>query len=306
MTIKCRYAFFGGEIVPIERARISIMTSAFNYGTAIFEGVRGYWSEEKQRINLFRLSDHLRRLQKNGMVLLMELPLPIAEIERTIVQLVKREEFREDVYIRPLLYKSACEIGPKIHNTPCSLAIFATPFGRYLDTENGVTACVSSWRRNSDNSIPPRAKITGAYVDSALAKSEAIQNGFDEAILLTNDGLVSEATAANLFLVRDGTLITPPVTADILEGITRLTLISLSEELGFTVIERPINRTELYVADEVFLCGTATEVTPVIEIDHRPVGAGTPGEITRAISRQFDDVVHERSDNHRDWLTPIS
>lgn len=306
MTIKCRYAFFGGEIVPIERARISIMTSAFNYGTAIFEGVRGYWSEEEQRINLFRLSDHLRRLQQNGMILLMELPLPIAEIERAIVQLVKREEFREDVYIRPLLYKSACEIGPKIHNTPCSLAIFATPFGRYLDTENGVTACVSSWRRNSDNSIPPRAKITGAYVDSALAKSEAIQNGFDEAILLTNDGLVSEATAANLFLVRDGTLMTPPVTADILEGITRLTLISLSEELGFTVIERPINRTELYIADEVFLCGTATEVTPVIEIDHRPVGDGMPGEITRAISRRFDDVVHERSDAHNDWLTPIS
>jgi len=305
MAIENRYAFFDGEIVPIERAKISIMTSAFNYGTAIFEGLRGYWSDEAERLYVFRLHEHIERLRRNGRILMMDLPHPVAEIEHAVVRLLRKEAFREDVYVRPLLYKSACEIGPRIHGDPCALAIFAAPFGRYLDTKNGIAACVSSWRRLADNAIPPRGKITGAYVDSALAKSEAILNGFDEAILLSEEGLVSEATAANLFLVRNRELITPPVTADILEGITRATLIALAREDGIPVVERSVHRSELYVADEIFLCGTASEVAPVIEVDRRAVADGVPGGITRTLAARFEDLVRGRSEDSRGWLTAV-
>jgi branched-chain amino acid aminotransferase len=306
MPIENRYAFFGGQVVPIEDAKVSIMTAAFNYGLAIFEGIRGYWDAERERLLLLRLRDHVERFRRNGRMLFMELPYPIEELEGFILHLLREERFREDVYVRPLLYKSACEIGPKVHGNPCDVAIFAVPFGRYLNTAGGIRAVVSSWRRLSDNSVPPRGKINGAYVNSALAKSEAVLNGADEAIFLCENGWVSEGSVANLFLVRDGTLITPPVTADVLEGITRDAMITLAEEAGIPVDERPVHRTELYVADEVFLCGTATEVAPVIEIDHRAVGEGKPGPITRELARQLDGIVRGRIEQHSDWLTPVA
>jgi branched-chain amino acid aminotransferase len=305
MPIENRYAYFEGGIVPIEGAKVSIMTSALNYGLAIFEGIRAYWSAEQERLLLFRVRDHVERLRRNARILLMELPLPIDEFEGVILELLRKEDFREDAYIRPLLYKSACEIGPRVHQNPCDVAVFAAPFGRYLNTTDGIRAIVSSWRRLADNGVPPRGKIAGAYVNSALAKSEAVLNGVDEAIFLSENGTVSEGSVANLFLVRRGTVVTPPVTADILEGITRDALIALAKEDRIPVVERPVHRTELYVSDEVFLCGTATEVAPVIEIDHRAVGDGKPGPITSQLAQRFDAVVRGRVEAHRDWLTPI-
>ncbi len=300
-----RYALFEGRILPIDEANISIMTSALHYGTAVFEGIRSYWSEERQRQALFRPRDHLERMARNARILHMELPGPLDEIEGGLIELLRREAFQQDAYVRPLLYKSGRDIEPRLHGVSCEFAAFAVPLGRYLDTAKGIRACVSSWERIHDASLPPRGKLTGAYVNSALAKSDAVQSGFDEAILLTNNGLVSEASAANLFLVRRGRLVTPPSTADILEGITRETVIELASEADIPVTVRPIQRTELYIADEVFLCGTATEVCPVIEIDHRSIGSGSPGPITTTLAQHFYDVVHAKTAPPRDWLLPI-
>jgi branched-chain amino acid aminotransferase len=210
------------------------------------------------------------------------------------------------VYVRPIVYKSSETIGVRLHNLDADITIFGVPFGQYIDTEGGIRAQVSSWRRSDDNAIPARGKITGAYVNGALAKSEAQLNGFDEAIVLTSDGHVSEGSAENLFIVKDGVLITPPVTDNILEGITRRRLMELArDEFGATVVERSIDRTELYNADEVFLCGTGAQISPVIEIDRRAVGAGRPGPLTRDLSRTYFDAVRGRNPAYRDWLTPV-
>ena len=211
----------------------------------------------------------------------------------------------EDVYMRPLIYKSSELIGVRLHNLDADFTIFAIPFGKYIDTETGVRAQVSSWRRTDDNAIPARSKITGAYVNSALAKSEAQLNGFDEAIVLTQDGHVSEGSAENLFIVRDGMLITPPVSDNVLEGITRRRLMSVADDMGVSVIERSIDRTELYTADEIFLCGTGAQVSPVIEVDRRTVGDGSPGPITSRLSHTYFDAVRGKLDAYRSWLTPV-
>jgi branched-chain amino acid aminotransferase len=236
----------------------------------------------------------------------MDLPIPPEEVAARAIELLTKEGIRGDAYIRPLLYKAAPELGPHVHDSPCELSMFATPLSRYANTADGIRATVSSWRRTSDNAIPPRGKIAGSYVNAALAKSEAVLGGADEAILLTHDGAVSEGTVSNLFLVRDGQLVTPPVTAGILEGITRRTVLTLARDLGLDVLERTVERSELYVADEVFLCGTAMELAPVIEVDHRPVGDGAPGALTRRLANEFDDAVHGRCARHRDWCTAVT
>ena len=306
MKIENRYAYFEGRIVPIGDAKVSIMTSALNYGLAVFEGIRAYWDEAGRRLLVFRLDDHLERFWRNGRILCMEPPVSRETLAGAVVELLRREAFHSDAYIRPLLYKSACEIGPRVHDNPCDVSLFATPLDRYVNTEGGIAVIVSSWRRAGDSSIPPRGKISGSYVTAALSKSEAVLAGADEAILLTESGAVSEGTVSNLFLVRDGTLVTPPVSAGILEGVTRRTVLTLAAELGVDVAERTVLRSELYVADEVMLTGTATELAPVIEVDRRPVGDGAPGPVVRRLAKAFDDVTHGRTSHHAEWCTPVS
>jgi len=301
-----KYAFFKGEIVPIEEAKISIMTSAFNYGTAIFEGIRAYWNEDQEQLYIFKLREHFQRFLQNCRILLIELPYDVDKLCEVTVELLRREQFRCDVYIRPLAYKSSEIIGVRLHDLEDDCAIFAAPFGKYIDVAEGAKVCISSWRRIDDNMMPARAKITGSYVNSALAKTEAVLNGFDEAIVLDQDGHVSEASAANIFIVRDGALITTPVTANILEGITRKVVIELAKvELNIETIERPIDRTELYVAEEVFSCGTAVEITPIIEVDHRSIGVGKVGPISARLQQLYSDIVHGKLARYREWCTPV-
>ncbi len=299
-----RFAFFRGEIRPVEEAKISVMTSAFNYGTGVFEGIRAFWNAEEQELFVFRMREHYARLLRSASVLLIDLPYGVDDLCRITLELLRREEFREDVYIRPVAFKASEEIGVRLHGLASDIAIFAVPFKAYLP-EGGIRAMVSSWRRVEDNAIPARAKITGAYVNSALAKTEAYLAGFDEAIVLNEDGQVAEGSAENIFLVRDGVLITPPVTANILEGITRDTVITLARDLGIPVAERPVDRTELYLAEEVFLTGTAAGLAPVVEIDRRTVGTGKPGPVFTRLHELYERLVRGKEPRYRAWCTPV-
>jgi branched-chain amino acid aminotransferase len=300
------WAFFRGEIVPLRDARISVMTHAFNYGTAVFEGIRAYWNGDQNQLYALDLLPHYERLKASARFLMMEVPYTAEQLASTTVEILRRNGLREDIYVRPLIYKASETIGVRLHNLDADVVIFGIPFGQYIDTEGGVRAQVSSWRRTDDNAIPARGKITGAYVNGALAKSEAQLNGFDEAIVLTQDGHVSEGSAENLFIMRGGKLITPPVTDNILEGITRKRLMAVARErLEISVEERQIDRTELYMADEVFLCGTGAQISPVVEIDRRPIGNGRPGPISRQMHDLYFDAVRGRIDAYRDWLTPV-
>lgn len=299
------WAYFEGNIVPVDEAKISVMTHAFNYGTAVFEGIRGYWNEDDDQLYIFRLPEHVDRMVRNLSILMIKPALSVDEICKVIVELTARNGFREGTYIRPIGYKSAYELGPRIDDVDSDLVIYALRLGDYLDT-SGLKVIVSSWRRLRDNAIPARCKINGAYVNSALAASEAKMAGFDEAILLGEDGTVSEGSAENLFFVQNGVLVTPPVTADILVGITRNTVIELArEELGIEVVERPVGRTELYVSDELFFCGTGAQIAPIVEVDRRPVGDGTIGEITTKIQKLYFDIVQGKVDKYRRWCTPV-
>ncbi|WP_324716374.1 branched-chain amino acid transaminase [Carboxydochorda subterranea] len=301
-----RYAYFEGRVVDLEDARISVMTHAFNYGTACFEGIRAYWNEERRQLYLFRVREHYQRMLNSAKILRIRSALTLDQLVEVTLEILRRNGDREDVYVRPLFYKSERAIGVRLHGLSDDFTLFAVPFGPYLDVEKPIRARVSSWRHVGDNVIPMRAKISGSYVNAALAKSEAAEDGYDEAIFLTEDGHVSEGSAENLFLVRNGRLITTPVYADILEGITRATILQLAtEQLHLPVEERPIDRTELYVADEVFLVGTGAQVSAVGEIDHRPVGDGAMGPITRRIQRLYFEVVKGNVPEYRHWLTPV-
>ncbi len=301
-----KYAFFEGQFVPIEEAKVSIMTHAFNYGTGCFEGIRAYWNEEEQQLFVFRMREHYERLHRSCRILLIDLPYSVDELGEITVELLRKEGYREDTYIRPLAYKASEVVGVRLHDLEDEFALFAVPFGKYIEKEEGARVCVSSWRRISDNAVPARAKITGAYINSAFSKTQAALNGFDEAIVLNQDGHVSEGSAENLFIVRDGRLITTPVTANILEGITRATIIEIArEELGIETVERPIDRTELYVAEEAFFCGTGVQVAAIVEIDHRPVGSGKLGPIVKRIRDLYFDIVRGKVEKYRHWCTPV-
>ena len=297
--------YFEGRYVPMREAKVSIMTHAFMYGTAVFEGIRAYWNEEQGRLFGLFLQEHMERIRRSCRIMLME-PVPEAEeLVKLAVEVTRRNAFREDVYIRPSFYKSTRAIGVRLHHLEHQLYILAIPFGNYIDTEHGVRVMTSSWRRNADEALPARGKIVGGYVNMAFQKSEAEMNGFDEAIVLTPDGHASEASAANMFVVRDGVVLTPPVSDDILEGITRRAMIQLAKDEGLTVEIRSIDRSELYVADEVFLCGTGVQISPVVEVDHRKVGIGQVGPIGRLLGRKYFDAVRGREPRYMDWLTPI-
>ncbi len=298
--------YFQGGYVPMRDATISIMTHAFMYGTAVFEGIRAYWNADQGQLYGLFLREHVERIRHSCRIMMME-PVPaVDEIVAIITETIRRNHFREDVYARPSYYKSSRAIGVRLHHLDHDLCVIAVPFGNYVDTEKGIRVMTSSWRRNSDEALPARAKITGGYANMAFQKSEAELNGFDEAIVLTASGHASEASAANLFVVRDGTVITAPVFDDILEGITRSALIELCRAAGLPVEVRSIDRSELYIADEIFLCGTGVQVSPVIEVDHRKVGSGEVGPIGRAISARYFDAVRGRLPEYRHWLTPIN
>ena len=298
------YAFFHKQFMPLSEAKIGVMTNCLHYGTAIFEGIRGNWNSEQQQIHLFRLKEHYERLHNGCRILKIKLPYSTDELCQTTIELVEMCGFREDIYIRPLAYKSAERLGVRLHDVEDDFLVFAIPWGPYLP--DNAKCCISSWRRPDNNVIPPQAKITGLYANNALAKSEAIENGFDEAIMLTPNGHVSEGSGENIFLVMGGKLVTPASYSNILMGITRNTVIKLAQnELGIETIERQIDRNELYIADEVFLTGTAAHITPIAEIDHRIIGSGEIGEVTGKLQKIYSGVIRGNNTKYLDWCTPV-
>ncbi|WP_297887712.1 branched-chain amino acid transaminase [Sulfurihydrogenibium sp.] len=297
--------YFENRFVNEEDAKISIKTNSFHYGTAVFEGIRAYYNKDNDTMYGLFFKEHYQRLFKNMRILNMEIEESVDDLVEITKELVKRNNHKEDVYIRPIVYYSDLAIGPKLIGYTAKIAIYTLPLGDYIDTDKGIKAKVSSWVRLNDNMIPPRLKVTGAYVNSALAKTEALLSGAEEAIVLNKDGFVSEGSAENIFIVRDGKLITPPVSDDILEGITRKAVMDIAIDLGIPVIERTIARTELYVADEVFFCGTGAQISPVIEIDSRKIGNGTVGEITKKIKDIYFDAVRGKLEKYRNWVVEI-
>ena len=297
--------YFEGNYVPLREAKVGIMTHAFMYGTATFEGIRAYWNAEQGVLYGLKLREHMERLRRNAGILFMTGLPSVDELVRIVVEVARRNRFQTDIYLRPCYYKSAQIVGVRLHNMDHQLCVLTVPFGNYIDIEKGVRLMTSSWRRNADDALPARGKIVGGYVNMALQKSEAELNGFDEALVLTNDGNASEASAANLFIVRDGLLITPTVTDDILEGITRVAVFELARALGLPIEVRSISRSEIYVADEMFLCGTGVQMSPVIEVDHRPIGSGAVGPITRRLAEAYFAAVRGRDPRFSHWLTPI-
>jgi len=300
------FAFFKGSIVPYSEARIGVLTHTLNYGTGVFGGLRAYWNAAGEQLFLFRPMDHYRRLIDSARLLLMDLPYSAAELAHWTVELLRTENLRTDCYIRPICYYGDEVIGVRLHGLNPEVAIVSIPFGSYVPNEEESHVTISSWKRVDDNSIPARGKISGAYINSALVKTDAQRSGYDEAIVLNSDGHVSEGSAENIFIVRRGVAATPPVTDNILEGITRNTVLGLlREEMGLEVLERPIDRTELYLAEEVFFCGTGVQIAAVTSIDHRLVGTGRIGPVTDQLRKLYFDVVRGNNPKYRELCTPV-
>jgi branched-chain amino acid aminotransferase len=299
------FAFFRGRIVPYSEARVGVLTHALNYGTGCFAGIRAFWNEEERELFIFRAPEHYRRFLESSRLLRMELPYGVEELTDATVELLRREDHRRDCYIRPLAFLSEETLGVRLDGLKPEVSIVSFPFGKYLDCEAGVHATISSWRRIDDGVIPARGKISGGYVNSALAKTDAERAGFDEAILLDAAGKISEGTVANVFLIRNGVLVTPSVTDGILEGITRRTLIEFARDEGWDVEERTVDRTELFLAEEAFFAGTGVMVAPIVRVDHRPIGAGRPGERTLKLQSLFFDSARGRLPRYRRWCLPV-
>jgi branched-chain amino acid aminotransferase len=296
------YAFFHNEFVPLSEAKLGVMTNFFHYGTGVFEGIKGYWNSKKKQIYIFCLKEHYERLHQGCRVLKIDLPYTVDELCRITVELIEKCGFQEDnIYIRPLAYKSSESLGVRLHDLEADFLVFAFPWGPYLQTDK-ARCCVSSWRFPSE---VPRAKLTGLYITNALAKTEAFERGFDEAIMLTPDGYVAEGSGENIFLLINGELVTPASYDGILMGITRNVVIKLAEaELGIKTTERHVNRVELYNASECFLTGTAAHITPVAEIDGRKVGNGEIGEITKKLQKIYSDIIRGNNPKYLSWCTP--
>ncbi len=300
------YAFFEGRVVPIAEAKVSIATHALQYGTACFEGIRAYWNASQGQLYVLKMREHYERMAHSWNVMRIQLPYSIEDIERITVELLRKHRYQQDVYIRPIAYKASLTVKPRLTGLKDEFAIYTFGMGNYVDIESGLHVCTSSWRRANSNAMPVRAKVTGGYVNSALAAEDALSAGFDETIMLTHDGYVSEGSSCNLFMLRNGKLITPAPSEDILEGITRNTLIQLvRDEFGLSVEERRIDRTELYASEEVFLCGTGVQVSPVVSIDRRPVGSGQPGPFTMQLQALYLSACRGEQERYRHWLTPV-
>jgi branched-chain amino acid aminotransferase len=301
------YAFFHKQFIPLSEAKIGVLTHALHYGTGCIEGIRGNWDSKEKRLCLFRIRDHYERMVEGCRILKINLPYSVDKLCKLTAELVERSGYEEDVYIRPLAYKSSEAVGVRLHNLEDDFLIVVTTLPPYLDAENGVRCCTSSWRRVDDTMIPPRGKICGIYVNSALAKTEACENGFDEAILLNQDGHVSEGSGENIFLVLGGKLITPPSSDNILMGITRDTVMKLAKnELRIDTIERHIDRSELYLAEECFFTGTAANLAPILEIDHRSIGSGRMGKVTAKLQKLLAEVMVGRNSKYPEWYYLVS
>lgn len=301
-----KYALFRGRVVPYKEVRLGVLTHGLNYGTGCFAGLRGYWNGEERELFVFRPRDHFKRFIESTRLLCMELPDTVDGLVGQMLDLLRAEDLKTDCYIRPLAFYADETIGVRLHDLTPAISMVAFPFGKYFNNDDGAHVTISSWKRIDDNMIPARGKIAGSYVNSALVKSDAQRAGFDDAITLNKDGHISEASVANFFMVRHGEVLTPPVTDDILEGITRATLITLlKEEMGIDVIERSIDRTELLLAEEAFLAGTGAQIVPITRVDHRPLGGGHPGTLTLRLRDLFFEVARGQKARYRSWCEPV-
>jgi branched-chain amino acid aminotransferase len=300
------FVFYKGRVVPYSEVKFGVLTHAMNYGTAVFGGLRAYWNDDEKQLFVFRPHDHFRRFLQSAKLLLMDLHLSGDDLVVGLRDLIRTEGHREDLYIRPLAFYSDEIIGVRVHDLTAEYSIVVMPFGSYNKNEDNMHVTVSSWRRIDDNSIPARGKIAGAYVNSAFIKTDAVRAGFDEALVLNADGHISEGSAANFFMLRNGVLATPPITDNVLEGITRRTVIQLlRDELRMEVQERPIDRTEVYLADEMFFCGTGAQISAITKVDHRPVGTGKIGDVTTRLRDLYFNVVRGKVAKYRDWCYPV-
>jgi branched-chain amino acid aminotransferase len=300
------FAYFEGKIVPYSEAKVGVATHALNYGTGAFAGVRAYWNSEEEQLYIFRPHDHYKRFLNSAKLLRMDLGVDYKHLTEITVELLRKEGYKRDVYIRPLAYKAEEAIGVRLHDLRAAFTIFSLPFDRYLTNDDNAHVQFSSWRRIDDNMIPARGKICGAYVNSALSKTDAHVAGYDEALVLTQDGHISEGSAMNFFMVRDGVLITPPFTDNILEGITRRSVMILAkEELGLEVVERKIDRTEVYLAEELMLTGTAAQITAITRVEHRQIGEGVMGPVAGKLRSMFDDIVRGKLEKYKEWNYPV-
>ncbi len=301
-----KFAYFKGSIVPYSEAKVGVLTHGLNYGTAVFGGLRGYWNPDEKQLYLFRAQEHYKRFMNSAKLMCMEFDQTPERLTQITLELLRADGYQTDVYIRPLAYKADEIIGVRLHNLQDEFSIVALPFGHYVANDDNAHVTFSSWRRVDDNIIPPRGKVSGAYANSAFIKTDAQRAGFDEALVLNQDGHVSEGSAENFFMVKDSVLITPSVTDNILEGITRKSVIELArEELHVPVEERSVDRTEVYLADEVFLSGTAAQITVVTRVDFRTIGSGQIGPITAQLRQLFDQVVRGRSPKYQHWNTAV-
>ncbi|NWF64921.1 MAG: branched-chain amino acid transaminase [Chloroflexi bacterium] len=301
-----KHAFFEGKIVPLGEAKINIATHGFLYGTAVFSGMRAYWNSEKKSLYLFRPYDHFRRLLESGRMMAMEIPYDEEGLIQLCIDLLKLDNYQQDVYLRPTIYKADMGIGVRLHNLRDELSIFTSPFEQYVTNDTNAHVTISSWRRVDDNMIPARSKVAGAYVNSALAKTDANRAGFDEALVLNSDGHISEGSAMNVFMVRNGVIYTPPITDNILEGITRRSVMEVAQkEFGLEIVERSIDRTEILIADEVFLTGSAAQIVAVTKIDHRSIGGGVMGPVTARLREFYEDIVRGRTSKYAAWNVEV-
>jgi branched-chain amino acid aminotransferase len=302
-----KHAFFEGKIVPLADAKINIATHGFLYGTAVFGGMRGYWNEEKRRLFVFRPYDHFRRLLHSARMMAMQTSYDEESLIQLTLDLLRTDDWQQDIYLRPTFYKADLGIGVKLHDLKDEFCMFVMAYEPYIKNDTNAHATFSSWRRIDDNVIPARGKVAGAYANSALIKTDANRSGFDEALVLDHNGHVSEGSAMNIFMVRDGIVVTPPVTDNILEGITRRSVIELARrELGLDVVERSIDRTEVFIAEEMFMTGTAAQITAVTKIDHRPVGAGVMGPVTTKLRVMYEDILRGKNKKYEHWNVPVS
>ena len=302
-----KHAFFEGKIVPLSEAKISIATHGFLYGTAVFGGMRGYWNEEKKRLFVFRPYDHFRRLLHSTRMMSMQTSYDEESLIQLTLDLLRSDNWHQDVYIRPTFYKSDLGIGVKLHDLKDEFSMFVVAYEPYVKNDTNAHVTISSWRRVDDNVIPARGKVAGAYANSALIKTDANRSGFDEALVLDNNGHISEGSAMNVFMLRDGILVTPPVTDNILEGITRKSVIELArKELGLTVVERSIDRTEVYICEEMFMTGTAAQIVAVTRVDHRLVGNGVMGPITAKLRVLYEDILRGRNKTYEHWNVAVT
>lgn len=302
-TFVPKFVWFDGKYVRDNQANVSVMTHAIHYGTSVFEGLRGYWNSKN--LYIFRLQDHIRRFRNSGKVYSISLRFTDKQIADAVVGLCRKNGVKESCYIRPFYFVGRYGINLHVtENSPTHAAIVMFPFGD-LFNKNGISAGVSSWRRIHDTATPPLAKMGGNYLNSILATQECKRNGYDEAILLDQLGNISEAPGENIFMIRDGKMITPPNSSSALEGITKDSVMEIAQDLGYTTVEREVPRTEIYFADEVFLTGTAAEITPITSIDGKKVGTGKVGSITQEIRKTYSDITMGRNVKYSHWITPV-